>query len=136
MRSSLVKRIEVVAAIVQYGGNTLCVQRGPSKLDYIHEKIEFSGGKIEAGELGGQAIKRELREELQLNVDQADYFITVQHSYSDFYINLHAYLCPIDHRGIVLNEHVDASWLAIEELSSLGGAAADIPIVDKLIGIK
>lgn len=129
------KSIEVVAAIIQNEGKTLCVRRGPSKLTYIHEKFEFPGGKVEVGELREAAIKRELKEELHLNVEHVDYFITVEHTYPDFHITMHAYLCPVKNREIVLTEHIDAQWLSLDELLSLDWAEADVPIVEKLLRV-
>lgn len=127
------KSIEVVAAIIQNQGQTLCVQRGPAKFDYISYKFEFPGGKVEKGESGKQAIIRELKEELHLRVLQADYFMTVEHSYPDFHITMHAYLCPVKNRNIVLTEHINAKWLPIDNLLELDWAAADVPFVKKLM---
>lgn len=127
------KSIEVVAAIIQHDGKTLCVQRGPAKFDYIHHKFEFPGGKIEAGESGEQSIKRELQEELHLDIPNADYFMTVEHTYPDFHITMHAYICPVENRDIFLTEHIDARWLSLDELPELDWAAADIPFVEKLM---
>jgi 8-oxo-dGTP diphosphatase len=127
------KSIEVVAAIIQHDGKTLCVQRGPSKFDYIHHKFEFPGGKVEPGETGEQAIMRELKEELHLEIPQADYFMTVDHTYPDFHITMHAYICKVEKRDIVLTEHIDAKWLSVDELPQLDWAAADIPLFEKLM---
>jgi 8-oxo-dGTP diphosphatase len=130
------KSIEVAAAIIQHEGKTLCVQRGPAKFDYIHHKFEFPGGKLESGETGEEAIMRELQEELHLCIPRADYFMTVDHTYPDFHVTMHAYICLVANRDIVLTEHIDAKWLSIEELPQLDWAAADVPIVEKLIGKK
>ena len=127
------KSIEVVAAIIQHEGKTLCVQRGPAKFDYIHHKFEFPGGKLEIGETGEQAVMREVQEELQLDIPQANYFMTVNHTYPDFHLIMHAYLCPVENRDIVLTEHIDAKWLSIDELPPLDWAAADVPLVEKLM---
>ncbi|MFC1236426.1 (deoxy)nucleoside triphosphate pyrophosphohydrolase [Vibrio sp. F74] len=127
------KSIEVVAAIIQHENKVLCVQRGPAKFDYIHHKFEFPGGKIEAGETGEQAIIRELQEELHLDITQTEYFMTVNHTYPDFHITMHAYICPVENRNIVLTEHIDKKWLSIDELIELDWAAADIPFVEKLM---
>lgn len=128
------KRIEVVAAVIQHEGKTLCVQRGPAKFDYIHHKFEFPGGKVEPDETGEQAIMRELKEELHIDIPTAEYFMTVEHSYPDFYITMHAYICPVENRDIELTEHIDAKWLSLEDLPELDWAAADVPIVNKLKG--
>lgn len=126
------KRIEVVAAVIQHEGKTLCVQRGPAKFDYIHHKFEFPGGKVEPDETGEQAIMRELKEELRIDIPTAEYFMTVEHSYPDFHITMHAYICPVENRDIELTEHIDAKWLSLEDLPELDWAAADVPIVNKL----
>ncbi|EML0283666.1 MULTISPECIES: (deoxy)nucleoside triphosphate pyrophosphohydrolase [Vibrio] len=128
------KRIEVVAAVIQHEGKTLCVQRGPAKFDYIHHKFEFPGGKVEPDETGEQAIMRELKEELRIDIPTAEYFMTVEHSYPDFHITMHAYICPVENRDIELTEHIDAKWLSLEDLPELDWAAADVPIVNKLKG--
>ncbi|OLQ92650.1 DNA mismatch repair protein MutT [Vibrio panuliri] len=128
------KTIEVVAAVIQHEGKTLCVQRGPAKFDYIHHKFEFPGGKVEPDETGEQAIMRELKEELRIDIPTAEYFMTVEHSYPDFHITMHAYICPVEKRDIELTEHIDAKWLSLRELPELDWAAADVPIVNKLKG--
>lgn len=127
------KSIEVVAAIIQQNGKTLCVQRGPAKFDYINHKFEFPGGKLEKGETRVQAIMREVQEELHLDIPQANYFMTVNHTYPDFQLTMHAYICPVDNRDIILTEHIDAKWLSRDELPQLDWAAADIPLVEQLM---
>lgn len=129
------KKIEVVAAIVQNEGKILCVQRGPSKYDYIHHKFEFPGGKVELNETKEEAVIRELKEELQITILEPKYFMTVEHVYPDFFITMHAYICSVENRELVLTEHIDAKWLFSKELPSLDWAAADLPIVDKLLHI-
>jgi len=126
------KKIDVVAAIIQCGEETLCVQRGLAKLEYISKKYEFPGGKIEAGETKESAIIREIKEELQLDIIEPIYFNTVNHQYPDFFITMHSFICLVKNKDIVLTEHIDQKWLEIEELGSLDWAAADIPIVQKL----
>lgn len=126
------KKIEVVAAIIQCGEETLCVQRGVAKLEYISKKYEFPGGKVEAGETKDSAIIREIKEELQLDIIEPKYFNTINHQYPDFFITMHSFICTVENKDIVLTEHIDQQWLKIEELGSLDWAAADIPIVNKL----
>lgn len=126
------KKIEVVAAIIQCGEETLCVQRDVAKLEYISKKYEFPGGKIEAGETKEAAIIREIREELELEIVEPKFFNTINHQYPDFYITMHSFICLVNNKDIVLTEHIDQKWLKIDELNSLDWAAADIPIVQKL----
>lgn len=126
------KSIEVVAAIIQHGDKTLCVQRGPAKFDYIHHKYEFPGGKIEAGETKESAIIREIKEELHLDILKPKFFNTVTYQYPDFHITMHSFICPVEHKGITLTEHIAQKWLKVDDLAGLDWAAADIPIVEKL----
>ena len=126
------KKIDVVAAIIQCGDETLCVQRGPAKLDYISKKYEFPGGKIEAGETKESAIIREIKEELHLDIVEPNFFNTVNHQYPDFHITMHSFICSVECKAITLTEHIDQQWLKIDELHKLDWAAADIPIVEKL----
>ena len=127
------KRIEVVAAIIIYQDRFLCVRRGESPLDYISKKWEFPGGKIESNESKDQALEREIREELEMIIDNINYFTTVTHTYPDFILTMHAYKCTSDEVTPTLNEHLEYKWLPIDDLSSLDWAAADIPIVNQLV---
>jgi 8-oxo-dGTP diphosphatase len=127
------KKIEVVAAIIYFKDEILCVQRPVSKLSYISEKFEFPGGKIEKGESKIDALKREIIEELNITLNIKSFFMTVLHEYPDFELTMHSYLCEVDTKEIVLNEHISLEWLNIKDLKKLDWAAADIPIVDKLI---
>ena len=127
------KKIEVVAAIIYFENEILCVQRPISKLSYISEKFEFPGGKIENGESKVDALKREILEELNITLNIKSFFMTVLHEYPDFELTMHSYLCEVDTKEIVLNENISLKWLNIKDLKKLDWAAADIPIVDKLI---
>ncbi len=127
------KSIEVVAAIIQYQDRILCLQRGQSKLDYISKKYEFPGGKIEENESHKAALKREIKEELSVELEHLEFFTSIKHQYPDFHITMHSFLCPInDPSRIKLSEHIDQKWLLQSELASLDWAAADIPIVNQL----
>lgn len=127
------KKIEVVAAILFYGEEILCVQRAESKLSYISKKFEFPGGKIEDGETQKEALERELKEELNVNAEIRDLFLTVEHQYPDFEITMYSFICKIGNKEVVLNEHIDSKWLKREQLELLDWAEADIPIMAKLM---
>lgn len=127
------KKISVVAAIVKDGETYLCTQRGESKYSYVSEKYEFPGGKVEIGETEKEALKREIQEELNMSLNVGEKLIVVNHEYPDFSIEMHCYLCTSDSRDIVLNEHINYKWLSIEDLHLLDWAAADLPIVEKLL---
>ena len=124
------KHIEVVAAIIKKDNKIFCAQRADK--GELAKKWEFPGGKIEKNETPEEALKRELGEELKLEVDVKCHFLTVEHEYNGFTISLHSYLCEAKSEKIILLEHLDSRWLELKELDSLDWAAADIPIVDKL----
>lgn len=127
------KKVEVVAGIIMYGENILCVQRPENNLEYISKKFEFPGGKIEDGESKKEALKRELIEELNITPKIQNLYLTVVHEYPDFELTMHSFICIIHSTDITLNEHISMEWLKIEELNILDWAAADVPIVDKLM---
>lgn len=127
------KKIEVVAGIIYFENKILCVQRPKNKLAYISEKFEFPGGKIENGETQIDALKRELSEELNILPNIQSLFLKVVHEYPDFELTMHSYKCKVNNMEITLNEHIDYKWLTLQELNKLDWAAADIPIVNKLI---
>lgn len=127
------KKIEVVAAVIFCKDQVLCVQRPKNKLPYISEKYEFPGGKLEEGETKEEALHRELLEELNLSTKIKSLFLTVVHQYPDFELTMHSFLCEVDTKELVLNEHIDQKWLTIKDLDTLDWAAADVPIVDKLV---
>lgn len=128
------KTIEVVAGVIKdKEGLTLAVQRGESSKEYISKKWEFPGGKIEEGESREEALSRELSEELKIETTIGDLVMTVDHTYPDFRLIMHAYHCEIVSGELTLTEHLDQKWLRGSELKDLDWAAADVPIVDKLI---
>jgi len=128
------KKIEVVAAIICFENEILCVQRPENKYSYISRKYEFPGGKIEQGETRKEALSRELIEELNILPQIQDEFLTVVHAYPDFEITMHSFICLTNSKDITLTEHIDSKWLKLEELNHLDWAAADVPIVKKLVG--
>jgi 8-oxo-dGTP diphosphatase len=127
------KHYEVVAAIIVNGDKILCVQRDTSKYSYISHKFEFPGGKIEQGETKMEALTREIVEELNLEIEIKREFLSIFHAYPDFEITMHSFLCRADPSRLKLKEHIDFKWIGKEQLSELDWAAADLPIVEKLI---
>ena len=126
------KYIEVVAAVLKNEGEFLAVQRGISKLDYISQKWEFPGGKVEKDEMLVAAIIRELDEELRISVVDPKFLLTIEHSYPDFDITMHCFVIEVPTRNVELIEHIDSRWLTKEQLWDVNWAAADMPAVEKL----
>lgn len=126
------KTIEVVAAIITNQNQIFCAQRNNNKLDYLAYKFEFPGGKVEIGETREAALLREIKEELEFEINIDGFLLTVDHQYPDFRLIMHAYACSAADRDYILNEHVAGVWLDKAELESLDWAAADVPIVAHL----
>ena len=127
------KHYTVSAAIIVDDKKILCVQRNKAKYEYISYKYEFPGGKLEEYENEEEALKREISEELNLEINVIEKFLVVNHEYLDFNLTMHSYLCRANTEKLILKEHIDAKWLYKNELIELDWAAADLPIVSKLI---
>ena len=130
------KSINVVAGVILFDQKFLCVQRGVGKFDYISKKFEFPGGKIEVDESPEEALVREIQEELEKEISISQKLMVVDHTYPDFRLIMHAYLCSTKDEHLKLTEHIDFKWLPVSELNSLDWAAADVPIVQKLIELN
>lgn len=133
VKLNTMKKVEVVAAILMHNDEVLCAQRAESKLEYISKKFEFPGGKIEAGETYEEALQRELQEELNIKPEINDLYLTVVHQYPDFELTMHSFLCSMPNKEITLNEHISHVWLKKENFLELDWAAADLPIVHKMM---
>ena len=130
------KHIEVVAGIIEYNDKILCMQRDKGKFDYVSFKWEFPGGKIEEGETKEEALKRELREEMEMDVEITNHFLDFSHEYPDFTMNMYVFKCKAKSEKFVMNVHHDFKWLPLTEISSLDWAPADKPAVEKLLEEK
>lgn len=128
----MTKNVEVVAAVIIREGKVLCVQRDEHEKEYVSLKWEFPGGKVEVGENREEALVREIEEELAVEVHELQYLTTVEHSYPDFHLTMHAYTCVLKTGEVTLKVHVDLKWLAVEELDQLDWAAADVPLCNSL----
>ena len=125
------KHIEVVAAIIQKGNAILATQRGYGDLK---DGWEFPGGKIEPGEAHNEALIREIKEELQANINVGERLITVNYNgYEKFDLTMYCYLCTLtEDSHVTLLEHEAAKWLTKETLYSVDWLPADIEAVDAL----
>lgn len=126
------KKITVVGAILVEDGKILCAQRGESKsLAYLWE---FPGGKIESGESPQEALIRELKEELLIEVDvQSEKFEETSYQYDFGVVNLTTFICLLKKGTPQLTEHIAVKWLEPKELDQLEWAPADVPAVEKLM---
>ncbi len=126
------KKIEVVAGIVCRENKILATQRGYGE---FKDGWEFPGGKLEAGETRVDALKRELREELDMEVVVGDLLETVEYDYPQFHLTMHCYICQLVKEEFVLKEHEAARWLEKNQLDEVAWLPADEGIVEKLKSI-
>jgi len=96
-------------------------------------KWEFPGGKIDPGESPEECLRRELLEELALDVKVGENLPQSTHTYLTFTVTLHPYICTIEAGEIVLHEHAAISWLPPEELYTLDWAEADLPVIESYL---
>ncbi len=129
---NLLKKINVVGAILIENGKILCAQRGEDKsLAYLWE---FPGGKIETGETPQEALIRELQEELMIEVEvEFEKFEETSYQYDFGIVNLTTFICFLKSGTPQLTEHIAVEWLAPKKLNTLEWAPADIPTVEKLM---
>ena len=124
--------IEVVAAIIFYKNKVLVTQRKYNKNIDFSYKYEFPGGKVEKGEKKLTALKRELREELDLELKNFKHFDSYKYEYNNTKIILHFYLSNIKNLKISLRVHECYKILKISELASLDWLDADYKVIKKL----
>jgi 8-oxo-dGTP diphosphatase len=126
------RTVRVVAALVESGdGKVLITQRRPHA--FMPLKWEFPGGKVEAGESDQQALARELKEELGIEVEVGEHYMGLLHSYPEFDIDFHVYSCLITSGQLVRLAVHDFRWVKITELSEFEFPPADMPTVEKLL---
>jgi 8-oxo-dGTP diphosphatase len=122
--------IQVVCAVILKGEKVLIAQRSDKMKHPL--KWEFPGGKLEDGESEEQAIVREIKEELNIEIIPAEKISSHIHDYGSFKINLIAYLCDYVAGEIKLLEHQDYRFVEFGELLDFDLAEADIPVIGKL----
>lgn len=122
--------LQVCCAIIQKEDKFLICQR--SETMKLALKWEFPGGKLQIGESKQQGLKREIKEELGVEIKILNQLSMVEHHYSDFSINLYPFLCYIHTGDLKIIEHAQAQWVTIDNLKLYNWAAADLPIVEEL----
>ena len=122
------KTIEVVAAVIKDGNKILATQRGYG--DY-KGFWEFPGGKVEKDEPFKEALKREIKEELNASIEVYDLVKTIEYDYPNFHLIMHCYLCEFTSE-IKLLERLDFRWLDKNTLYDVKWLEADIGVLKEI----
>ena len=121
------KTVKVVAAIIIHENKIFATQRGYGE---FKDGWEFPGGKIEPGETPQEALVREIKEELDIEIEVKDFLETVEYDYPEFHLSMDCFFCTIKSGELVLKEHEAAKWLTVETLDGVDWLPADQGLVE------
>ena len=127
--SSTNKTIRVVAAIIADGDKYFVTQRGYGEW---RGYWEFPGGKIEVGENPKEALRREIKEELDAEINVGNKLCTVEYDYPNFHLSMDCFLAKVNSGTLTLKEHDAAKWLHRDELDSINWLPADEVVIKGL----
>lgn len=128
------KIVRVAAAIIKSENEQrqpviFATQRGYGE---FKDGWEFPGGKIEAGETAKEALKREIKEELEAEITVGSLIDTVEYDYPNFHLSMDCFWCELVGDNITLKEHEAAKWLDKSMLDSVDWLPADVMLIDKI----
>ena len=123
------KTVRVVAAVIRKDNKIFATQRGYGE---FKDGWEFPGGKIEEGETPEQALTREIKEELDTEIQVGKLIDTIEHDYPKFHLSMDCFWCEIMQGGLELKEHEAARWLSKEELYGVDWLPADVGVVERI----
>ena len=122
--------VKVTAAILVKDNKIIIAKRGPN--DHLAKKWEFPGGKIEIDETPEKCLKREMKEEFDIDVSVGEYLGSSIYHYDHISIELMAYRTYWGNGEIDLKDHDDFKWVSLEQLAEFDFAPADLLFVEKL----
>lgn len=122
------KTIHVVAAIIVKGNKIMIAKRNYGEFNGLYE---FPGGKVEPGETKEEALKREIREELEVDIAIDCFFMKATYDYPTFHLDMDCYLCHLLDENIVLNDHSEMKWIDHND-ESIEWPPANNQILDQL----
>lgn len=123
------KTVKVVAAIIIHDQKIFATQRGYGE---FKDGWEFPGGKIEQGETSQEALVREIKEELDTEIEVKDFLETVEYDYPNFHLSMDCFFCTIKSGKLVLKEHEAAKWLTVDTLDSVHWLPADRGLIEAI----
>ncbi|WP_286856462.1 MULTISPECIES: (deoxy)nucleoside triphosphate pyrophosphohydrolase [Sphingobacterium] len=123
--------LQVTCAIIEHANKILICQRSASMK--LPLKWEFPGGKIETGESKEDCLRREIKEELNIDITIRKTLMMVEHQYADISLQLYPFVCSLQSGEVKALEHAQEIWVAIDQLLSYDWAEADLSIVNEYI---
>ena len=117
------KAIEVVAALIWRGDRFLACQRPAHKARGL--LWEFVGGKVEPGETGAQALRRECREELDVEIAVRGAMMDVTHDYPELTVHLTLFEADLPSGEPQRIEHNDIRWITVQAMDDAAFCPAD-----------
>lgn len=124
------KTIRVVAAVIKAEKNgesiIFATQRGYGD---FKDGWEFPGGKIQEGETPQEALKREIMEELDTEIEVGELIDTIEYDYPEFHLSMDCFWCSIVKGDLVLKEHEAARWMDKDSLNSVEWLPADKSLI-------
>ena len=123
------KTIQVVAAIITDRERIFATQRGYGA---FKGGWEFPGGKVEPGETSQQALKREIMEELNTEIEVGELIDTIEYDYPTFHLSMDCFWAKVSAGELELKEAEAAKWLTKNELDSVAWLPADITLIGKI----
>ena len=123
--------LKIVAAIFSEQNKVLAMKRAAHKP--AAGKWEFPGGKIEPGETPEQAIKREIREELNIEITRLTHFDNSKTFTTEWEVELDCFLVESDSMPTESTDHDEMRWVEIDNLHNLDWLEADLAPVSKLM---
>ena len=123
------KQIHVVAAIIKADNKIFATQRGYGEFQGMWE---FPGGKIEANESKETALIREIKEELDVDIQVDDWITRLEYDYPNFHLSMDCFFASIISGEMELKEHMAAKWLGGDELDAVEWLPADRDVIYKL----
>ncbi len=121
---------EVVAALIRRGDKFLICRRPANKKRGL--LWEFVGGKVEKGETKQEALKRECKEELDVEIAVGEEFFEVNYVYPDLTITLTVFFAEITAGKLTLKEHADVKWITKDEIDNYDFCPADESVLEKI----
>ncbi len=127
--TQIVKTVSVVAAVIYHEGKIFATQRGYGE---FKDGWEFPGGKIEEGETPQEALAREIKEELDTEIEVGRHINKIEYNYDTFHLSMDCFWCEIKKGRLSLLEHEAAKWLTADEIYSVDWLPADKIVIPEI----